>query len=132
MLPIRTAKAWGWSPSAIIREAKNPHKPHPMDYALAMAFETVEGEKCPQCGMAAHWAYNEDPTIAFELDEITCWSCVYKEGEDKVKKAKPGVNFIVKAVPVDGYELPDRASFIDREMAKQKRKAERLAKKNSE
>lgn len=103
-----------------------------MDYALAMAYEMVDAEKCPQCGVAAHWAYSEDPSIEFELEEVTCWSCVHKAGDKKAKDPKPGVTHVVKPVPVDGYELPDRADFIKAEMKKAKRRQERLAKENAE
>lgn len=103
-----------------------------MDYALAMAYEMVESEKCPQCGVPAHWAYSEDNAIEFEMEEVTCWACVHKDGDKKAKDAKAGVTHVLKAVAVEGYELPDRADFIRVEMEKQKRKEERLAKEKAE
>ena len=42
---VLTAREWGWSPTAVIRGAKNPRKPHWSDYAFAYAVKTLEEEK---------------------------------------------------------------------------------------
>lgn len=123
MLLIQTALKWGWSPSALIREAKNPRKHHPCDYALAIAYELIESEKCGSCGTPAHWAYSEDTAITFTLEPITCYACAHKEEHEKDEAKEPGTRYVVKAVPEDGFTLPGREDFV----ADLKRKAERKA-----
>ena len=80
---------------------------------LAVAFETLESEKCGKCGVPAWHAFSEDNRIAFAMDEHECHSCAHKDKEDeKVKKEKPGVTRFVKAVPEEGFdELPTRQDF---------------------
>lgn len=119
MLPIQTAQKWGWSPSAIIRGAKNPRKHHACDFALAMAYEMVEAEKCGKCGVPAYWAYSEDSSITFELEDVECYSCGFQEAAEAKKKSKPGVRTVVRAIPEDGFDsLPDRSAFVQRQMEK--------------
>lgn len=104
----------------ILGKSKDRNKPHAADFVLAMAFETLEAEKCGKCGVPAWWAFSEDNSIAFAMDEHTCHSCAHKEKEDeKVKKEKPGVTRFVKAVPEEGFdELPSRKSFQESMLAK--------------
>ena len=86
---------------------------------LAVAFETLEAEKCGKCGVPAWHAFSEDNSLTFAMDEHTCHSCAYKEVEDeKVKKEKPGVTRFVKAVPEEGFELPSRSDFQEQMLAK--------------
>ena len=87
---------------------------------LAVAYETLDAEKCGKCGVPAWHAFSEDNRIAFAMDEHTCHSCAHKEAEDeKVKKEKPGVTRFVKAVPEEGFEeLPSRSEFQEQMLAK--------------
>jgi hypothetical protein len=87
---------------------------------LAVAFETLESEKCGKCGVPAWHAFSEDATIAFEMDEHECHACAHKDkADEKVKKEKPGVTRFVKAVPEDGFdELPSRGDFQEQMLAK--------------
>lgn len=135
---VRTAKEWGWSPTAIIREAKNPHKPHWADYNFALAVQTIEDESCPQCGVPIWYAMSSDNTIAFKMKTITCYSCQHKdEHGPKSEDKKAGESQVVYAVPEDGYEeLPSRKSYYEREakahMAEHVKEMERRAKFLSE
>lgn len=96
----------------ILGKHKDRDKPHEADYVLAMAFETLEAEKCGKCGVPAWWAFSEDNRVAFEMDKHECHSCAHKEKEDKkVKEEEPGVTRYVKAVPEEGCELPTRTEF---------------------
>lgn len=96
----------------IIGKHKDRDKPHEADYVLAVAFETLESEKCGKCGVPAWHAFSEDNRVEFEMDEHECHSCAHKEKEDKkVKEERPGVTRYVKAVPVEGCELPTRTEF---------------------
>ena len=99
---------------------KDRNKPHWADFVLATAFESLEAEKCGKCGVPAWHAFSEDPTIAFAMDEHTCYACEHKEKIDKkVKEEKPGVTRFVKAVPEEGFtELPTRAKFQEDMIAK--------------
>lgn len=117
---VEAAKEWGWSPSAILREAKNPRKPHVIDYALALAVKTIGEEKCSRCGTPAHWAYSTDDRIAFELEDLTCQACAEIEKAEEAQKERPkGTVKIAHVVPVsyeDGTteELPTRGDFFER------------------
>lgn len=117
---VKTAQEWGWSPTAVIRGAKNPHKHHPMDYVFAMACRILEEERCGKCGVAAWHAYSTDNSIAFHDEEITCHSCAHKENSEKDKKLDPGTNIVVKPIPEEGFEeLPGRTDFYERLAAEQ-------------
>lgn len=104
----------------ILGDHRKRDKPHSADYVLALAYETIESEKCGKCGVPAWYAFSEDSAIAFEMDEHTCHSCAHKEAADKkVKEEKPGVTRFVKAVPEDGFDkLPDRRDFQNEMLAK--------------
>lgn len=117
------AKDWGWSPASIILSYKNPRKVKQHDYALAMAVQILDDEKCPKCGVPAWWAYSENSNIEFSLEHIDCEACKFQEDEEKKIKTKPkGRTNYVKAKAAVG-ELPTRTDF-GKEMQK---RAEREA-----
>lgn len=43
-----------------------------MDILLATAYQILEGEKCPQCGMYVWMCHTEDPDMQFEVEEDSC------------------------------------------------------------
>lgn len=130
---VLTAKEWGWSPTAIIRDAKDPHKHHPADYNFAFAVKTILDEKCPVCGVPIWYAFSTNNTIAFKLKTITCHACHHKEtNQPKQEDKKPGESQVVFAIPEDGYdELPPRSDYFEREakahMAEHEREMKRRA-----
>ena len=96
----------------IIGDHRKRDKPHWADYALATAYETLESEKCPKCAVPIWFAYSENNAIDFEHDHIDCQSCAWDEQNTrKGEKPRPGRTKYVKAVPVEGMELPTRADF---------------------
>lgn len=104
----------------IMGDHRKRDKPHWLDYALALAFETVEQEKCPKCGVPIWHAYSENNAIGFEHDHIDCQSCLFDEqNTSKSEKKKPGRTKYVKAVPEEGCELPSRQDFQKEMLAKQ-------------
>jgi uncharacterized Zn finger protein (UPF0148 family) len=113
---VLTAKDWGWSPTAIIRGAKNPRKAHPADYNFALAVHTLLEEKCPQCGVPIWWAFSTDSAIGFKLKTITCHACAHKDkNSPEHKDKKAGESQVVYAAPEDGFdELPSRANYFER------------------
>ena len=120
------AKDWGWSPTALIREAKNPRKPHPADYAFAHAVKTIQEEHCPRCGVPIWHAYSTDSNVKFELDDVTCYACQFKEQEEAKMRDEPGVTRIVRVLPDDPETpLPDRSAFFE-QMAKEQEQKEKL------
>lgn len=135
---VLTAKEWGWSPTAVIREAKNPHKPHPADYNFALAVKTITDEKCPACGVPIWWAHSGNGDIGFKLKAIQCQACLFKdEHEPEAKDKKPGENHVVFAVPEDGVEqLPPRSDYLARahkeHMAEHARELKRRAMHDAE
>jgi hypothetical protein len=95
----------------IIGDHRKRDKPHWADYALATAYETIENEKCPKCGVPIWYAYSENGAIDFEHDHIDCESCKFDE-QNTPKKKKPGRTLFVKPIPAEGCEaLPTRADF---------------------
>ena len=135
---VLTAKEWGWSPTAVIRGAKNPHKAHPADYNFAQAVQMLLEEKCPSCGVPIWWAFSTNPDIGFKLKTITCYGCQHKETEGpEYKDKKPGESQVVYAVPgEDTDELPSRKDYFDRQMkahmAEHEREVARKAKEQEE
>lgn len=131
---VLTAKEWGWSPTAIIRGAKNPHKHHPADFNFALAVKTIMDEKCPACGVPIWYAFSTDESIGFKLKTISCYGCAHKdENGPKHEDKKPGESHVVYAVPVDGYEeLPSRNDYLEKtarqHMAEHERELKRRAK----
>jgi hypothetical protein len=124
---VLLAKEWGWSPTAVLRGAKNPHKFHPADYNFANAVQTLTDEKCPSCGVPVWHGMASDNSIAFETKTITCYSCAHKaEHEPDPKDRKPGESTVVFAVPELGFdELPSRKAHFEREMKYAKAEFER-------
>lgn len=130
---VLTAKEWGWSPTAILRQATDPRKHHPLDYVFALAVDILDGEKCGHCGVPAWHAFSDDNTIAFKRKEVKCEACAYEGRESKDEKLDPGVRMVVYAVPEEGFdELPGRADFYQRQQAKAKIEAEREAAKKAQ
>lgn len=120
------AKDWGWSPTALIRHADDPRTPHPMDYAFAHAVRTIQEEHCPRCGVPIWHAYSTDSNVRFELDEVTCYACQFKEQEERKLHDEPGVTRFVRAFQDDEtVPLPDRAAFFE-QMAKEQEHKERM------
>ena len=127
---VTTAQAWGWSPSAIIRNAENPRKHHPADYALAHAVHVLTEEKCPSCGVPIWHAYSEDSAVDFTEDLHVCYSCKHSEEAAKDRKKRSGERHTVRPVPAEGHqELPTRGEFYEQRMQKAIRKAEIEAEK---
>jgi hypothetical protein len=111
---VKSAKEWGWSPSALIRNATNPHKHHPADYALAHAVQVLTEEKCPKCGVPIWHAFSEDSDVDFKEDLQKCYSCAHQEDAKKDRKDSPGESYTVRAVPAEGAEkLPTRGDFYE-------------------
>lgn len=104
----------------ILGDHRKRDKPHRADYVLALAYETFDSEKCGKCGVPAWYAFSENNSIAFELDEHTCHACAHKDRDDKKhKEEKPGVTRFVKAIPEEGFEaLPTRREFQEEMLAK--------------
>lgn len=111
----------------IVGDHRKRDKPHWLDYALALAYETIESEKCPKCGVPVWHAYSENNVIEFEHDHIDCQSCMWDEQNTHAKeRKKPGRTKYVKPVPVEGCELPTRADF-QKEMLEKAEKAKAKA-----
>lgn len=106
---------------------KKRDKPHKFDYALALAYETIDSEKCQKCGVPIWLAYSENPAIAFEHEHIDCWSCAFDEAETKnIKNPKPGRTLFVNPVLEEGFEsLPTRSEFQAEMIAKALKKMEK-------
>lgn len=123
---VETAQAWGWSPTAMIRGARNPHKHHPADYNFAHAVKTILDEKCGHCGVPVWYAFSEDPSVGFTEDMQKCEACTFQEDQKKDREDRPGERYTVRAVPEIGYEeLPTRAAFHEQMHKKAVEKSQR-------
>jgi hypothetical protein len=135
---VLTAKEWGWSPTAVIREAKDPHKHHWADYNFALAVKTILDEKCPHCGVPIWWGHSSNGDIGFKLKTLQCEACLFKaENEPESKDKKAGESHVVFAVPDDEEgELPPRSDYLEREhkrhVAEQEKELKRRAKQEAE
>lgn len=103
------------------------------DYMLAMAVDRLDKEKCAKCGHPAWIAYNEDPTIQFEIEEVECYACAALEShEEKQKKQKPGATSVAVAKhdmwqfdkDEEKHPLPDREAYHEYLFARAKKRAE--------
>lgn len=108
----------------IIGDHKKRDKPHWADYALATAYETIESEKCGKCGVPIWWAYSENSLIDFEHDHIDCESCNFDE-KNKPKNPKAGRTLYVRAIPIEGEELPTREDFQNEMLARALKESEK-------
>lgn len=102
-------------------------KPHWADYCLALAYETIESEKCGKCGVPIWWAFSENPEIDFEHEHIDCEACAWDEAaKKKIKNPKDGRTSIVRAIPIEGSDkLPTRSDFQEEMMERARKKLEK-------
>lgn len=97
-----------------MRREKKQKKWLKYDFALAEAFQILEDEKCPKCGVPIWHAFSENNEIEFDLEHVDCYSCEHKETfEEKEKKPKAGRTTHVKPKHFDGGELPGRREFYE-------------------
>ena len=100
-----------------------------------MAHHIIDNEKCGKCGLPLWIAFSEDSRIGFEVDHHTCESCAVLETvtDKKDYKKKPGQTAYVKTVieEIEGEEpfKATRKDFMEQQMDKAIREAEREAKK---
>lgn len=97
----------------LMNNHKKLKKSHRWDAALAMAYETLEKEKCPKCAVPIWYAYSEDSSIAFKHEHIDCYACAFDEQESKkIKNPQPGRTLYVTPVPEEGFDsLPTREDW---------------------
>jgi hypothetical protein len=106
----------------MLRREKKQKKWKKYDFALATAYQILEDEKCPKCGMASWHAFSENSEIEFEIQHMDCYACEYKETyEAREKKQKAGRTNHVVAKHIDGEELPGRREFFEELVAKSQR-----------
>lgn len=99
-----------------MRQAKDPRKPHRLDYLVACAVKRLDDSRCPKCGVLAWHAFSTDNRIEFECEDMKCQSCAHKEKVEKdQKEPEPGVTKVVKAKNVfEGEPLPGIKDFYQR------------------
>lgn len=104
-----------------MREAKDPHAHHRLDYVVAQAVKILDDSKCPKCGVLIWHGYSTDSHIEFECEDVICHACAEKDRvESKEKNKTDGATKVVRAKPAfEGDPLPGRRAFFER-MAKEK------------
>lgn len=55
---------------------------------LARAFQTLENERCRQCGMPTYICHNDDPDIEWAMDRGTCYATAAQDKAEKMDEKK--------------------------------------------
>lgn len=133
LLPIKTAKEWGWSPTAVLLGSKKVRKHHKHDQALAMALQILDEEKCQSCGLPIWIAHSENALMEFKLEHVECYSCQFEDKEtskksyDRKKGKTPYVVPYMDVEPGEDSRLPTRGEWFQEKFDKAVAKAEREA-----
>lgn len=70
-------------------------------------------------------AFSENSEIEFEAEHTDCYACAHKDEVEKAeKKKKPGRTTHVRAVHIDGEDLPTRRDFYQELNEKALKKSE--------
>jgi len=138
LLPIKTAKEWGWSPTAVLLGSKKVQKHHKHDQSLAMALHILEEERCQSCGLPIWLAHSENSLLEFKLDHVVCYSCEFEDKEtskktyDRKKGHTPYVVPYMDVEPGEDASLPTRIEWYKDKYEKFMAKTEREAREAAE
>ncbi|ALY08451.1 tail assembly chaperone [Arthrobacter phage Thunderclap] len=138
LLPIKTAKEWGWSPTAVLTGSKKVHKHYKHDQALAMALQIIEEEKCQSCGLPIWIGHSENASMEFSLEHVVCYACEFEDQEtskksyNRKKGHTPYVRPWMDALEGEDDSLPTRTEFLKDKMEKAIAKMEREAREKAE
>lgn len=114
-LYLKTATNLGVPPSLLMERGKTEPTWTERDKKLVLAWQQLQDELCPKCGVPRWLGHSEHPDIDFKTDTAVCYSCQFLEdANEKDKKGLPkGATRFVQPIPVEieGMEtkLPNRA-----------------------
>lgn len=110
---IRTAKSWGFKPSALINHHAGEAPPDEWDYLLAFTEALVASEQCAQCGRPKWICQNDDSDIDFRVFEEECSAMAAKARHEKRNegKEKPGIaigmeHYTHSRTPMEQFRRP--------------------------
>lgn len=92
---IKAARDFGIPPTVLILTHKQPSDGWSnVDKKLAVAFQILDDETCPDCGIPIWIGHNDAEDIVFEIKSRVCYSCAQVENdrdkrENKKNKRKP-------------------------------------------
>jgi hypothetical protein len=85
------------------------------DKKLAIAFQILEEETCPDCGIPLWIGHSDDENIVFEIKSTVCYSCAEVEAaRDKPSKRKD-VKGKKRNIVIDpASKVPSRRTFFEK------------------
>ena len=128
MTEVRSAVANHLRPSAHILRLRKPQSGWTLeDHALAVAYQTLNDETCPECGHPVWICRSSNNRLKLTVGTETCY--VSKAKETSKKKLKPGEFLYVRPEMTDGSPLPDRDAYY-KELAEERAIHEKSKKTN--
>jgi len=114
---IKAAINFSVPPTVLMLNDRQPSDGWSMaDKKLAIAFQILEDETCPDCGIPVWLGHSDDETILFEIKSTVCYSCatIEKAKEKKTKRA-PSAGTKRYIALDENSEQPTRGSFYQRQ-----------------
>lgn len=121
---IKAARDFSIPPSVLMLRTRQPSDGWSQaDKKLAVAFQILEDETCPDCGIPIWIGHSDDEHIQFSIKSRTCYSCARVEQEQadaekraaKRKNARPqrGKKRFIQIDESD--QIPSRQQYLLRE-----------------
>lgn len=116
---IKAAINFSVPPTVMLLNDRQPDKWLPVDKKLAIAYQILEEETCPDCGTPIWLGHSDDETVTFSIKSTTCYSCAVIEAEqDNQSKRKrapaKGTKKNLAFEPDEGIRQPSRKVFFER------------------
>lgn len=89
---LRTARAWGATPTVFLGQRAEDGHWSARDRELAKSLTYYEGSLC-DCGLPAHETQDPDREGWYEVEKVTCAACA--AAAEATEDAKPGDRFRV-------------------------------------
>jgi hypothetical protein len=109
----------------ILKKTKLAHTWLPIDFMIAEAYQMLQSERCPQCGLPVYICHSTDRRLRIEIREDTCEVEVEKERREEVIKTSndgklpEGTVLRVEPYMVDGSDLVElREPYWEQENAR--------------
>jgi hypothetical protein len=114
---IKAARDFSIPPTVLMLRDRQPSDGwSTADKKLAVAFQILEDETCPECGVPIWVGHSDDENVVFEVKSRVCYSCAEIETEqdreaNRKNKRKPtkGEKHFVTTVPNE--HIPSREAY---------------------
>lgn len=120
---IKAARDFSIPPTVLILRDRQPSDGwSAVDKKLAIAFQILEDETCPDCGIPIWLGHNDAEDIVFEIKARVCYSCATVETtrereENKKNKRKP-TKGEKKFISNETKDIHTRAAYYQAESEK--------------